>query len=81
MSTIALDQAQRQLPELIRALLTEGEILILDQNVPVAKLSAFSTVTPPHSMRDHQPSSVGALLQPYPAPDEDLLAERLPASR
>lgn len=75
MHAISLSEAQQHLPELVLRLSTDGDLLILDANVPVAKLSPVSPATPAHSLRDHRPSSAGALLQPYPAPDDDLLGE------
>ena len=81
MNAISLDEAQRHLSELVLRLSTEGDLVILNANIPVAKLSPVSSATAFHSLRDHRPSSVGAVLQPYPGPEDDLLAEMLPASR
>ncbi|MEQ2010153.1 MAG: hypothetical protein ABMA26_25500 [Limisphaerales bacterium] len=81
MHATSLREAQQHRSELVLKLSTEGELLILDANLPVAKLSSVSPVSPQHSLRDHPPSSVGAGLQPDPAPEDDLLAEMLPASR
>lgn len=75
MSTVTLDEAQRQLPQLVLTLPTEGEIVILGANGPVAKLSPVSAATAGTSLRQLEPRSVGKLLQPYPAPEDDLLEE------
>ena len=79
MSSITLDQAQRRLPELILSLSTGGDVLILDANIPVARLSPVTPLAARPSLREHQSSSVGALVRPYPSPDDDLLAEMLPS--
>lgn len=75
MHAISLREAQQNLSEIILKLSTEGDMLILDANIPVAKLSPVSSIAPVHSLRDHRPSSLGAVLQQYPAPDDDLLDE------
>ncbi|SPE60463.1 conserved hypothetical protein [Verrucomicrobia bacterium] len=38
MQTVTLDEAQKHLPELVRKLSREGELLITDSNRPVARL-------------------------------------------
>jgi antitoxin (DNA-binding transcriptional repressor) of toxin-antitoxin stability system len=81
MSTVTLDQARRQLSELVLSLPIEGEVLILGANGPVAKLSPVASATNRTSLRQLEPRSVGALLRPYPAAADDLLDEMLPSSR
>lgn len=54
-------------------------MLILDANIPVARLSPVTPLAARPSLREHQSSSVGALVRPYPSPDDDLLAEMLPS--
>ena len=76
MQTVTLDDAQRHLTELVRDLPKEGEFLITHHNQPVARLTA--AVARP-SLRDLKPSSVGAVLRPFPAQDDDLLGEMLDA--
>jgi antitoxin (DNA-binding transcriptional repressor) of toxin-antitoxin stability system len=79
MNAISLDEAQRHLSELVLKLSTEGDLVILNANIPVAKLSPIGPATALHSLSELQPSSVGALLRPYPASDDDILTEMLPS--
>ena len=51
-------------------------MLITDANKPVAKLS---TVTERTTLRDLKPQSVGAVLRPFPSPEDDILREMLDA--
>lgn len=74
MKTVSLDDAQKQLAELVGDLSAEGEILITSNSQPVARLIS---VTAKPSLKDLQPSSVGGVLRSYPGPDDDLLAEML----
>jgi len=74
MQTVTLPEAQKHLSELVRDLAREGELVITDADKPVAKLSSL---TPRPSLRDLKPQSVGAILQPYPSPADDLLGEML----
>ena len=74
MQTVTLPEAQKHLPELVRDLAREGELVITDADKPVAKLSSL---TPRPSLRDLKPQSVGAILQPFPSPGDDLLGEML----
>ncbi len=76
MQTVTLDEAQKRLAELVRELGREGEMLITDANKPVAKLS---TVTERTTLRDLKPQSVGAVLRPFPSPEDDILGEMLDA--
>ena len=76
MQTLTLSEAQQHLTELVRDLAQEGELLITDANKPVAKLSS---VTPRASLRNLTPTSVGAVLLPFPSPEDDTLGEMLNA--
>ena len=69
---MTLDDAQKHLTELVHNLSREGELLITDADRPVARLSPITDRT---SLRDLKPQSVGALLRPYPSPDDDILGE------
>ena len=74
MQTVTLDEAQKHLPELVRDLGRQGELLITDEDKPVAKLSPVQGST---SLRDLKPTSVGSVLRPFPSPTDDLLDEML----
>jgi antitoxin (DNA-binding transcriptional repressor) of toxin-antitoxin stability system len=76
MQTLTLPEAQQQLTELVRGLGRGAEWVITDADKPVAKLSL---VTAGASLRDLQPKSVGAVLRPFPSPDDDTLGEMLDA--
>ena len=78
MQKVTLDEAQKRLPELVRSLNREGELLITDHDRPVARLAPATDRT---SLRDLKPCSVGAVLRPFPAPDDDLLSEMLDAPK
>lgn len=74
MHTVTLPEAQKHLAELVRDLARKGEFVITDADQPVAKLSSLS---PRPSLRDLKPRSVGAILRPFPSPEDDLLSEML----
>jgi antitoxin (DNA-binding transcriptional repressor) of toxin-antitoxin stability system len=74
MQTVTLTEAQKHLLELVRGLAREGELLITDADKPVAKLSSVTTRT---SLRQLEPKSVGAVLRPFPSPEDDTLGEML----
>jgi antitoxin (DNA-binding transcriptional repressor) of toxin-antitoxin stability system len=74
MNTVTLSEAQQHLPELVRDLAREGDLLITDANQPVARLSL---VPPRTSLRNLEPKSVGAVLRPFPSPSDDTLGEML----
>lgn len=76
MQTLTLSEAQQHLTELVRNLAREGELLITDADKPVAVLTP---VTPRSSLRDIHPVSVGAILKPFPSPEDDTLSEMLDA--
>ena len=76
MSTVTLEEAKSKLDELVGRLPQEGEIVITDGTRPVARLSTPSRGAG-HSVFDIKPLSVGALLRPYPHPDDDILGEML----
>jgi len=74
MQTVTLDEAQKHLAELVRDLGREGELLITDAEKPVAKLSGVAERT---TLRNLKPTSVGAVLRPFPSPQDDTLGEML----
>lgn len=76
MQTVTLSEAQKHLTELVRDLAREGELLITDADKPVAKLSSVSVRT---SLSKLEPKSVGAVLRPFPSPEDDTLGEMLVA--
>ena len=76
MRTLTLSEAQQHLAELVGGFGSEGEWIITDANGPVAKLSP---VTVSASLRDLRPKSVGAVLRPFPDPEDDMLGEMLEA--
>ena len=51
------------LSELVFRLAVDGELIILDANRSVAKLSPVNPPPERDSLREHRPSSVGALLR------------------
>lgn len=76
MQTLTLTEAQEHLPDLVRGLERDAELVITDADIPVAKLVSLAPGT---SLRDLRPKSVGAILRPFPAPNDDLLGEMLNA--
>jgi len=72
--TVTLAEAKDHLVELVHDLAREGELLITDNDKPVARLTPGSK---PNSLRDLQPTSAGALLRPFPSPEDDALGEML----
>ena len=74
MQTVTLDDAQKHLAKLVRDLAREGELIITDADQPVAKLSPITETPSLHHLR---PTSVGAILRPFPSSDDDLLGEML----
>jgi antitoxin (DNA-binding transcriptional repressor) of toxin-antitoxin stability system len=78
MQTVTLSDAQKHLAKLVHDLEREGELVITDQNKPVAKLSRISEHT---SLRDLHPVSIGAVLSPFPSPEDDTLGEMLDSSK
>ncbi len=76
MQTLTLSEAQRRLTELVHGLAWEGELFITDADQPVAKLSAMPATT---SLRNLRPKSVGAILRPFPSPEDDTLGEMIDA--
>lgn len=78
MQTVTLSEAQKHLLELVRELPFQGELLITDADKPVARLSSVAEQT---SLRQLEPVSVGEVLQPVPAPDDDTLGEMLDARK
>jgi len=78
MQTVTLSEAQKNLWELVRELPRRGELLITDADRPVARLSFVGAQT---SLRQLEPTSVGAVLRPFPAPEDDMLGEMLDARK
>jgi prevent-host-death family protein len=78
MQTVTLDEAQKHLAELVRELGREGELLITDAEKPVARLSSVAERT---TLRALKPQSVGAVLRPFPSPEDDTLGEMLDCRR
>lgn len=78
MQTVTLSEAQKHLWELVRELPRQGELLITDEDKPVARLTAVAAQT---SLRQLQPRSVGAVLRPFPSPEDDTLGEMLDARK
>jgi antitoxin (DNA-binding transcriptional repressor) of toxin-antitoxin stability system len=76
MQTLSLSEAQQHLTELVRGLTRDSELVITDADKPVAKLSPMTART---SLRDLSPKSVGAVLRPFPSPEDDTLGEMLDA--
>lgn len=74
MQTVTLSEAQKRLAELVRDLPREGALIVTEDDKPVAKISPLSSQP---SLRDLKPHSVGAILRPYPSPEDDLLGEML----
>jgi prevent-host-death family protein len=74
MQSVTLAEAQAHLTELVRDIAREGELVITDADTPVARLSP---VTPPTSLRHLRPTSVGAVLRPFPSSEDDPLDEML----
>ena len=71
---MTLEDAQKHLAEIVRSLSSAGEVMILESDQPVARLSPVGQIT---SLRDLRPRSVGAILRPYPSAGDDLLDEML----
>ena len=67
--TEILDQLPRLKPEQRNAL---AEL--------IARMEDTAGNAPRPSLRNLQPASVGAVLRPFPAPDDDLLGEMLATS-
>ena len=74
MQTITLTEAQVHLKELVSGMASEGELVITDADRPVARLSPAS---PRSSLRELTPTSVGAVLRPFPSLEDDRLEEML----
>ena len=76
MHTVTLAEAQQHLAELVRDLDREGELVITEADKPVARLARLHVQT---SLRNLSPQSVGAVLRPFPASEDDTLGEMLDA--
>lgn len=72
---VTLSEAQQHLVELVHDLARQGELLITDNDRPVARLSAVTSTSGRVSLRDLKPTSVGSVLQPFPSPEDDTLGE------
>ena len=79
MNTVTLDDAQQHLAELVRDLARGGELLITVADKPVAKLSSVAAQPSLTSQRKMKPNSVGAVLRPFPSPEDDISTEILDA--
>ena len=73
MHSVRLDEAQRNLPELVNRL-DNGESIIVITRDDQAVALLTSARGPQHSLRSISPSSVGEVLRPL-SPDDDLLEE------
>jgi antitoxin (DNA-binding transcriptional repressor) of toxin-antitoxin stability system len=69
-----LDEARRHLPELVRRLTRDDEVVITDADQHVARPAP---VLPRPTLRDLKATSAGAVLQPYPLAQDDILGEML----
>ena len=76
MQTVTLADARQHLAELVRDLDRKGEWVITDADKPVARPAPVSA---PPSLRDLKPVSIGAVLRPFPSPEDDFLGEMLGA--
>lgn len=76
MQTVTLAEAQERLKELVCGIAPASELLITEGDTPVARLSAVAEST---SLRNLTPTSVGAVLRPFPNPEDDPLGEMLDA--
>jgi prevent-host-death family protein len=76
MQKVTLSEAQKHLPELVRELVREREVLITEADRPVARMLPLD---PQPSLHNLEPKSVGAILQPYPSSKDDILGEMLGA--
>lgn len=72
MQTVPLSEAQEHLTALVRGIAHAGELLITEADTPLASLSPMPTSA---SLRQLRPSSVGAVLRPFPSADDDTLFE------
>jgi antitoxin (DNA-binding transcriptional repressor) of toxin-antitoxin stability system len=72
MQTVTLSEAQEHLTALVRGIAQAGELLITEEDTPLASLSPMP---PSASLRQLRPSSVGAILRPFPSADDDTLFE------
>ncbi len=77
MNAVTLSEAQQHRVDLVHDLARQGELLITDNDRPVARFSAVTSTTGRASLRDLKPASVGAVLQPFPSPEDDTLGEML----
>lgn len=74
MKSVRINDAASNLEELVKMLPLTGDVSLTRDNELVARLTAGDQQT---SLRDIQPSSVGAILRPLFGIDDDLLAEML----
>jgi antitoxin (DNA-binding transcriptional repressor) of toxin-antitoxin stability system len=77
MNAVTLSEAQQHLVELVHDLARQGELLITDNDRPVARLTAVAPTTGRASLRDLKPASVGAVLKPFPCFTDDTLGEMI----
>jgi hypothetical protein len=74
MKSIRINEAASKLEELVKLLPVTGDVSLTRGDEPIARLTAPDGQT---SLRDLQPSSVGAILRPLFGEDDDLLDEML----
>jgi antitoxin (DNA-binding transcriptional repressor) of toxin-antitoxin stability system len=80
MNAVSLSEAQENLVKIVHDLARQGELLITDNNRPIARLSPISADVQT-SLRDLKPASVGKLLRPFPSPEDDTFGEMLESFR
>lgn len=78
MESITLKEAQLHLAEIVRALPLGGQMLITENDRPVARLASVAASP---SLVDLKPNLIGAILRPFPSDDDDLLGEMIHASK
>jgi prevent-host-death family protein len=81
MNAVTLAEAQQHLAELVHELPREGGLLITEHNQPVARLLPVTASPALVSLHHLQPVSVGAVLRPFPSPDDDRLDEMLDSAK
>jgi antitoxin (DNA-binding transcriptional repressor) of toxin-antitoxin stability system len=81
MRTIAIDEAGKRLDELADSAAAGDEVILMRDDKPVAKIVSTAAaqdaaLASRPSLRDIQPTSVGAVLRPL-TQDDDILGEML----
>jgi antitoxin (DNA-binding transcriptional repressor) of toxin-antitoxin stability system len=70
MQTVTLDEAQKHLPELVRELDREGELIITDAETPVARLSSVTATAAQLSIHPEVEAITGLVPPDADAEDE-----------